>query len=136
VRRGEAPLGKAELSSTRRKHRVVYSCVIARTCFEVTVLTWSKYATLLSLLKVVLPEQPNGHLFFLPRALLATSLSYGSVLVFSRGGHLPTTTYAPFLRPPRPERFHDKFTASPGYHNHLMFSYLHSLTLSLSTVRL
>jgi hypothetical protein len=30
----------------RRKHRFVYCCVIAGTCFDVTVLAWRKYATI------------------------------------------------------------------------------------------
>jgi hypothetical protein len=33
--------------SAQRKHRSAYCCVIAGTCFEVTVLAWSKYATIL-----------------------------------------------------------------------------------------
>jgi hypothetical protein len=32
--------------SAQRKHHFVYCCVIAGTCFEVTVLAWSKYATI------------------------------------------------------------------------------------------
>jgi hypothetical protein len=36
----------AELGSARRKHRFVYCCVIAGTCFEVIVLAWRKYATI------------------------------------------------------------------------------------------
>jgi hypothetical protein len=39
TRRGEATRhGTADLRSARRKHRFVYCCVIAGTCFEVTVL--------------------------------------------------------------------------------------------------
>jgi hypothetical protein len=50
--RGEAGQGAtwhdtAELDSAQRKHRFVYCCVIAGTCFEVSFLAWRKYATLL-----------------------------------------------------------------------------------------
>jgi hypothetical protein len=38
--------GSARLGSAQRKHRFVYCCVIAGTCFDVTVLAWRKYATL------------------------------------------------------------------------------------------
>jgi hypothetical protein len=37
----------AELGSARRKNHFVYCCVIAGTCFKVTVLAWRKYATIL-----------------------------------------------------------------------------------------
>jgi hypothetical protein len=37
----------AELSSARRKHRFIYCCVIAGRCFEVTVLAWCKYTTVI-----------------------------------------------------------------------------------------
>jgi hypothetical protein len=48
----------------------------------------------------------------------------------------PTTTSAPSLRPAHPEQFPNKFSVSPGYHNHPKFSYLFSLPppLSLSTI--
>jgi hypothetical protein len=45
-RRGATRHYTAELGSARRKHRFVYCCVIARTCFEVTVLALRKYATI------------------------------------------------------------------------------------------
>jgi hypothetical protein len=32
--------------SARRKHRFIYCCVIAGTCFEATALAWTKYATI------------------------------------------------------------------------------------------
>jgi hypothetical protein len=38
--------GEARRGSTRRKHHLVYCCVIAGTYFEVAVLAWSKYATI------------------------------------------------------------------------------------------
>jgi hypothetical protein len=44
ARRCEAIRGDAELGSARRKHRFVYCCVFAGTCFEVTVPAWRKYA--------------------------------------------------------------------------------------------
>jgi hypothetical protein len=37
----------AELGSARRKYHFVYCCVIAGTCFDVTVLAWRKYGTIL-----------------------------------------------------------------------------------------
>jgi hypothetical protein len=37
--------GTAELVWARRKHRFVYCCVIAGTCFDVIVLAWRKYTT-------------------------------------------------------------------------------------------
>jgi hypothetical protein len=40
-------LRHGELGSARRKHCFVYCCVIARTCFEVTVLARRKYAIIL-----------------------------------------------------------------------------------------
>jgi hypothetical protein len=51
MRRGEAMRdssrhGRAQLDSAQRKHRFVYCCVIAGTCFDVTVIAWRKYATL------------------------------------------------------------------------------------------
>jgi hypothetical protein len=45
-RRGNARLVTAVLSSARRKHRLVYCCVIAGTYFDITVLAWRKYATI------------------------------------------------------------------------------------------
>jgi hypothetical protein len=45
--RGEVRHDMAELGSAQRKHRFVYSCVITRTCFKVTVLAWHKYTTIL-----------------------------------------------------------------------------------------
>jgi hypothetical protein len=36
--------------TSRRKHRFVYCCVISGACFDVTVLAWRKYATLLTIL--------------------------------------------------------------------------------------
>jgi hypothetical protein len=36
----------AELGSAQRKHHFIYCCVIAGTCFEVTVLAWSKFAAI------------------------------------------------------------------------------------------
>jgi hypothetical protein len=47
ARQGEVRLGTAELGSAQRKHHFIYCCVITGMCFEVTVLAWSKYATLL-----------------------------------------------------------------------------------------
>jgi hypothetical protein len=38
----------AELCSARRKHRFVYCCVIAGTCFNVTILPWRTYFTIYS----------------------------------------------------------------------------------------
>jgi hypothetical protein len=46
ARRDAARHGTAELGSARRKHHFVYCCVIAGTCYEVTVLACSKYATI------------------------------------------------------------------------------------------
>jgi hypothetical protein len=43
---GTAELGSARLGTARRKHHFVYCCVIAGTCFDVTVLAWRKYATI------------------------------------------------------------------------------------------
>jgi hypothetical protein len=43
------------LSSARRRHRFVYCCTIMGTCFDVTVLSWRKYATMYTLW--------NHHLF-------------------------------------------------------------------------
>jgi hypothetical protein len=37
---------RPRLGTVRRKHRFVYCCVIAGTCFEVTALAWRKYATI------------------------------------------------------------------------------------------
>jgi uncharacterized protein YqiB (DUF1249 family) len=45
--------GVERLVTTRRKHRFVYCYVIAGTCFDVTVLEWSKYATILIYIIVV-----------------------------------------------------------------------------------
>jgi hypothetical protein len=39
--------GSSLLGTARRKHRVLYYCVIEGACFDVTVLTWRKYATIL-----------------------------------------------------------------------------------------
>jgi hypothetical protein len=39
-------LGSAILGTARRKHRFVYYCVIAGACFDVTILTRCKYATI------------------------------------------------------------------------------------------
>jgi hypothetical protein len=39
----------AELGSAWRKHHFVYCFVIAGMCFEVAVLAWRKYATILLL---------------------------------------------------------------------------------------
>jgi hypothetical protein len=47
TRAGDERLVMARLGSARRKHRLVYCCVIAGTCFEVTVLAWRKYATII-----------------------------------------------------------------------------------------
>jgi hypothetical protein len=49
VRLGSARLCSGLLCSARRKHRFVYCCVIAGTCFDVTVLAWRKYATISSI---------------------------------------------------------------------------------------
>jgi hypothetical protein len=38
---------RGAIGTARRKHRFVYCCVISGSCFEVTVLAWSKYATIL-----------------------------------------------------------------------------------------
>jgi hypothetical protein len=48
VGRGATQHYTAELGSARRKHRFVYCCVVAGTCFEVTVLAWRKYAIICS----------------------------------------------------------------------------------------
>jgi hypothetical protein len=45
ARLGSARHGTAELGSARRKHLFVYCCIIVGTCFKVTVLACSKYAT-------------------------------------------------------------------------------------------
>jgi hypothetical protein len=45
---GLVRLGSALLGTARREDRFVYCCVIAGACFDVTVLAWRKYATLLS----------------------------------------------------------------------------------------
>jgi hypothetical protein len=46
VRFGSVRLSSVLLGTARRKHRFVYYCVIAGACFDVTVLTWRKYATI------------------------------------------------------------------------------------------
>jgi hypothetical protein len=46
VRRCATRHGTAEFGSAQRKHRFVYCCVIAGTCFDVPILTWRKYATI------------------------------------------------------------------------------------------
>jgi hypothetical protein len=108
--RGEARLGT-------RKHRFVYCCVIAGACFDVTVLAWRKYATLLP---------PNSltvcHLSFLLKFLPLITSSCKLFFHFSRRVHSPTTTSASPLRPARPEQFPNKFSVSPGYQNHPKFS--------------
>jgi hypothetical protein len=43
---GSPRLGSAILGTARRKHRFVYYCVIAGACFDVTILTWRKFATI------------------------------------------------------------------------------------------
>jgi hypothetical protein len=43
---GGARYDTAELGSARKKHRFIYCCVIAGTCFEVVVLERLKYATI------------------------------------------------------------------------------------------
>jgi hypothetical protein len=48
-KRGEAMLDSSRLRSARTKHRFVYCCVILGACFDVTVLAWRKYATILLL---------------------------------------------------------------------------------------
>jgi hypothetical protein len=45
---GSPRLGSAILGTARRKHRFIYYCAIAGACFDVTILTWRKYATVLS----------------------------------------------------------------------------------------
>jgi hypothetical protein len=45
-RRGATRHDTAELGLAWRKHRFIYCCVIAGTCFKVTVLAWRKYATI------------------------------------------------------------------------------------------
>jgi hypothetical protein len=44
ARRGVTRHGTAELGSAQRKYHFIYCCIIAGTCFEVTVLAWCKYA--------------------------------------------------------------------------------------------
>jgi hypothetical protein len=39
--------GRARIGSARRKHRFVYCCVIAGTCFHVAILAWRIYITIL-----------------------------------------------------------------------------------------
>jgi hypothetical protein len=79
-------------------------------------------------------------LSFLPRALLATSLSCGSVPdFFFRGDYSPTATSAPSLRPARPERFPDTFLlvqviAIIQIIFFLSLSHTHTLSLSPTTV--
>jgi hypothetical protein len=46
TRHDTVALGTARHGAARRKHRFVYCCVIAGTCLEVTVLAWSKHATI------------------------------------------------------------------------------------------
>jgi hypothetical protein len=57
-----------------------------------------------------------------------------SFLLFSffRGDHFQSATSAPSLRQARPERFPNKVSVRPGYHNHPKFS--SSFSLSLSTI--
>jgi hypothetical protein len=43
---GSARFGLVLLGTAWRKHRFVYYCVIAGACFDVTILTWRKYATI------------------------------------------------------------------------------------------
>jgi hypothetical protein len=44
---GSARIGSALLGSARRKNHVVYCCVIAEVSFDVRVLAWRKYATII-----------------------------------------------------------------------------------------
>jgi hypothetical protein len=44
---GSTRLGSALLGTARSKHRFIYYCVIAGACFDVTVLVWHKYVTIL-----------------------------------------------------------------------------------------
>jgi hypothetical protein len=46
TRWGDARLVTTRQSSARRKHRFIHCCVIAGTCFDVTVLAWRKYTTI------------------------------------------------------------------------------------------
>jgi hypothetical protein len=69
--------------------------------FEITVLAWSKYATLLSRLRLF------------ARGLCFQRLPASCFFSFARDFHSPTATSAPSLRPARPGRFPDKFSVSP-----------------------
>jgi hypothetical protein len=55
ARRGAIRHGTAELGSAQRNQLFVYCCVIAGTCFEVTVLAWRKYATIFTSPSTLLP---------------------------------------------------------------------------------
>jgi hypothetical protein len=48
--RRDTRLSSAWLCLARRKHRLLYCCVITGACFNVTVLAWRKYTTILRLL--------------------------------------------------------------------------------------
>jgi hypothetical protein len=69
-----------------------------------------------SLLKAIHGVSP-----FLPSEVSSSYVFLQVVLSFSRGVHSPTTTSAPSLRPACPEQFPNKFSVSPGYHNHPKF---------------
>jgi hypothetical protein len=47
-KRGDVMSYSSRLGSAQRKHCFVYCCVIVGACFDVTVLAWRKYATILS----------------------------------------------------------------------------------------
>jgi hypothetical protein len=65
----------AQLGRAQRKLCFVYYYVIAGTCFDVTVLVWRKYTTLLPPLRLFVPNNPTVcHLSFLPYTVLAMSL--------------------------------------------------------------
>jgi hypothetical protein len=78
TRHGTADLGSSRLA--RRKHRFVYCLVIVGACFDVTVLAWRKYATILSThLSLCLPSDllssgfpPNILYVYLLSAIRAT----------------------------------------------------------------
>jgi hypothetical protein len=86
ARRCEAMSDSSRLDSARRKHRFVYCCVNAGACFDVTVLAWRKYATILSsrlgpvfligLFPSGFPAKSLYAFFFTPCALHALPIAF------------------------------------------------------------
>jgi hypothetical protein len=81
---GSPRLGSALLGTAPRKHCFVYYCVIAAACFDVTILTWRKYATIcmscvqymiwISGVAIIASNCP--YMFFISSVKYLTCLSY------------------------------------------------------------